>query len=71
MSSSNSYFNKFIRNDGATWDTRPLEGVMHLLNFADATGETGVSGIDDTGFTFRVNGENTFNKECTYIAYKI
>lgn len=65
-----SSFNKFIRNDSAIWDTRPIEGVIHFNYFADATGETGISGIDETGFTFRTNGTNVGNKECSYIAYK-
>lgn len=66
-----SYFNKFIRNDGAYWDLRPAENNNYFNNFESATGETGICGIDETGFTFRTNSANTFNKECSYIAYKI
>ena len=66
-----SYFNKFIRNDSAIWDTRPIEGYIHFNYFEDTTGETGICGIDENGFTFRTKGANTFNVECTYIAYKI
>ena len=65
-----SYFNKFIRNDSSVWDTRPVEGVTHFNYFEDTSGETGISGIDETGFTFRTNGTNVANVECTYIAYK-
>lgn len=65
-----SSFNKFIRNDSAIWDTRPIEGFIHFIDFASATGETGICSIDETGFTFRVNGSNTQNVECSYIAYK-
>ena len=65
-----SYFNKFIRNDGAYWDTRPAEGNLYFLSFSSATGETGICGIDETGFTFRTNDANLGNKECSYIAYK-
>ena len=66
-----SSFNKFIRNDCAIWDTRPIEGVIHFIDFASVTGETGICGIDETGFTFRTNNTNAGNKECSYIAYKI
>ena len=65
-----SYFNKFIRNDSAVWDTRPIENFIHFNYFENASGETGICGVDETGFTFRTNGDNTFNKECNYIAYK-
>ena len=65
-----SYYNKFLRTDGAYWDLKPAEATIYFNGFDIPTGETGISGIDDTGFTFRVNGDNTFNKECTYIAYK-
>lgn len=66
-----SYFNKFIRTDGAYWDLRPFEGNTYFNNFASATGETGICGIDETGFTFRTNATNAGNKECSYVAYKI
>lgn len=66
-----SYFNKFLRNDGAYWDTKPAEGNIYFNSFDTATGETGICGIDETGFTFRTKGANTLNIECTYIAYKI
>ena len=65
-----SYFNKFIRNDGAYWDTRPAEGNLYFNRFSIATGESGICGIDETGFTFRANADSIFNKECAYIAYK-
>ena len=66
-----SYFNKFIRNDSAVWDTRPIESSIHFNYFGDTSGETGICGIDETGFTFRTNATAAGNKECTYIAYKI
>ena len=66
-----SYFNKFIRTDGAYWDLRPFEGNSYFNSFGDTTGETGICGVDETGFTFRSNGYNTHNVECSYIAYKI
>ena len=66
-----SYFNKFIRTDGAYWDLRPAENNNYFNSFESATGETGICGIDETGFTFRTNSANTFNKECSYTAYKI
>ena len=66
-----SYYDKFIRNDGAYWDLKPVENVSYFNSFAEATGETGISGIDENGFTFRTKGENTLNVECSYIAYKI
>ena len=65
-----SYFNKFIRNDGAYWDLKPADATTYFNDFVSATGETGICGIDETGFTFRTNGANTLNKECNYIAYK-
>ena len=65
-----SYFNKFMRTDGAYWDLKPAEGNVYFNSFDSATGETGICGIDETGFTFRTNGSTTFNKECSYIAYK-
>ena len=66
-----SYYDKFLRTDGAYWDLRPVENTGYFNSFADATGETGISGIDENGFTFRTKGANTFNAECTYIAYKL
>lgn len=66
-----SYFNKFIRTDGAYWDLKPAEGSIYFNSFESATGETGICGIDETGFTFRTNNMNAGNKECNYVAYKI
>ena len=65
-----SYFNKFIRNDGAYWDLRPFEGNSYFNSFDVTTGETGICGVDETGFTFRSKASNTLNLECSYIAYK-
>ena len=65
-----SYYDKFLRTDGAYWDLKPVENTSYFNSFAEATGETGISGIDETGFTFRTKGANIFNAECTYIAYK-
>ena len=66
-----SYYDKFLRTDGAYWDLKPFEGNIYFNPFSESTGETGISAIDETGFTFRTKGSNTFNKECSYIAYKI
>ena len=66
-----SYFNKFLRNDGAYWDLKPAENNIYFNTFDSPTGETGICGIDETGFTFRTNATNAGNKECSYVAYKI
>ena len=66
-----SYFNKFMRTDGAYWDLKPFEGNIYFNSFESATGETGICGIDETGFTFRTNATNAGNKECNYVAYKV
>ena len=65
-----SYYDKFVRTDGAYWDLKPAENTSYFNSFAEATGESGICGIDETGFTFRTNGTNVGNIECTYIAYK-
>ena len=66
-----SYFNKFLRNDGAYLDLKPAENNIYFNTFDSPTGETGICGIDETGFTFRTNAMNAGNKECSYVAYKI
>ena len=65
-----SYYDKFLRTDGAYWDLKPVENTSYFNSFAESTGETGISGIDENGFTFRSKAGNTLNIECTYIAYK-
>ena len=65
-----SYYDKFLRTDGAYWDLKPFESNIYFNQFTEVTGETGICGIDDTGFTFRAKASTTLNIECTYIAYK-
>ena len=65
-----SYYDKFLRTDGAYWDLKPFEANIYFNPFSESTGESGISGIDETGFTFRAKASNTLNVECTYIAYK-
>lgn len=65
-----SYYDKFLRTDGAYWDLKPAETNTYFNSFDSPTGETGICGIDETGFTFRTNVTNAGNIECTYIAYK-
>ena len=66
-----SYYDKFLRTDGAYWDLKPAENSIYFNSFDSPTGETGICAIDETGFTFRTNATNAGNVECTYIAYKI
>ena len=66
-----SYYDKFLRTDGAYWDLKPAEGNIYFNPFTEVTGETGICGIDENGFTFRSKSASTLNVECTYIAYKL
>lgn len=66
-----SYYDKFLRTDGAYWDLKPFENNIYFNSFDSPTGETGICGIDETGFTFRTNATSAGNKECSYVAYKI
>jgi len=52
------------------WDLRPIENTAHVIIMGSETGETGITDFTSTGFKYRVNGSNTFNKACTYTAYK-
>lgn len=52
------------------WDLRPIENTGYLLTLGQATGETGISDITDTGFKYRVNASNTRSQACEYIAIK-
>lgn len=54
----------------SVWDLRPMENVIYAITPGSAEGETGISDITSTGFKYRVNGNNTQNKACTYKAMK-
>lgn len=69
-----TYANAYMESRGtygkSTWDLRPIEGVEYNITLGSTEGETGISDITSTGFKYRVNGGNTWNKACTYTAIK-
>lgn len=46
----------------------PMESRTYTITLGTGTGETGIALINDKGFTFRVNGRNTLNVNCTFEA---
>lgn len=56
-------------NDYSLW-TIPQENNGYKITFNLEYGETGISKIDDNGFTFRSNADNTLNKNCVYYTVK-
>lgn len=52
----------------AIWCIKPAENAAYEVTLGRTTGETGIQSITDTGFKFIVNGSNTRNIECKYVA---
>lgn len=69
-----TYANAYMESRGtygkSFWDLRPIEDNVYELQLGSTEGETGISDITSTGFKYRVNGNNTQNKACTYKAMK-
>lgn len=52
------------------WDLHPVESRYYVLDLNSGGGESGISGVTDTGFKFRAHGGNTTNRKCHYIAFR-
>lgn len=71
-----TYASAFMEPDGrnyawSVWNLRPIEGNDYWITIGSETGETGITDFTETGFKYRVNGNNTFSKHCQYWACKI
>lgn len=60
----------FYINNRSYWDLRPWEDNLYRIELESESGETGIIKVENDGFTFRTNGDNTKGLNAEYIAIK-